>query len=143
MDRKTTMGAIALLTLPFAAVACDADDGGIATRGQWCSVVEEVDDAFATADAGDVPFEEQQEQYAAIGDDLERLEDALEQVDDDARDAVGDALREVRELTEAFVALEDAAAADAQAEEIFGSFEEPSPDAVAWIGDNCDVDITS
>jgi hypothetical protein len=131
----------ALLVLLAAGCSDDGgDDGSIASRGQWCSVAAEVDDAFAVADAGAMGFEEQQAAYADIVASIERLEHGLAHVDDDARDDVAGALAGAKAIARAFADAADLEGAEAALEPVFAEYEEPV-DAAAWISDNCDVDI--
>jgi hypothetical protein len=146
--RTTTIPFAALLALAVVAPACGDDDGGardaISTRGRFCDVVREVDERFTLADAGEAgDFEATQAVYAAIVDDIERLERSLDQVDAEARDAVADALAGAKAIAEAIADGADEEAAAAAAEDVFANREAPDAEATAWISDNCDVDIAS
>ena len=146
--RTSTIPFAALLALGALAPACGDDaaepPGALTTREQFCGLVQQVDTQFTQADAGGIgDFEATRTVYASLVADIERLEGSLDQVDAEARDAVGASLAGARGIAAVIAEADDEEAAAAAAEAFFADAEEPEDAELAatWIADNCDVDI--
>ena len=130
-------------------VALDATDTvsitvGVESREDWCGVVGETDELFTTTDNSSDEFAVKQAAYEGITRLIAQLTAAIDEVDADARDAVGAALAEASEIAQTFVDAADAAAAQTALETRFGTQgAQPDPTAAEWIRDTCGVDIDS
>lgn len=115
---------------------------GITDRDQWCSVVGEIDELFTAADTGGDEFPVRQVAYENVRRLFSQLTDAIDQVDADARADVADSIVFGTTIATAFVDAEDADAAEAALQAIFGTegVQSDGPGAT-WILDNCGVDI--
>lgn len=140
MERATIPTAL-LFAVLVAGCGDDGPEESISTRGEWCSVAEEVDEHFLAADTDGEPFEDRQATYAQIVDSIDRLQRGLEHVDDDARGDVESALAGAQAIAQAYVDADDEQDAATALEPIFAEYQEPVA-AAAWIEDNCGVDIS-
>jgi hypothetical protein len=149
--RTRTRTVVVTAALTAAGLAACGDDGAgaaasaapaITTRAEWCTVVGEVDDAFLAADTSDAPFAERQAQYAAIADDLGRLVEAVDLVDEPNRADVAASLAFGANVANAVVGADDADAAAAAVSELIGERgERVELPGAGWILDACGVDI--
>lgn len=115
---------------------------GIEDQEQWCEVIDEVDVRFEEVDNDGGEFAVQQAGYAGIGRLLDQMLAAIDQVDDEAREAVRDSVENAHEITDAFVDASDFEEAEENFEPIFASGAPIGlPAATKWIRDTCGIDI--
>jgi hypothetical protein len=115
---------------------------GIADRDEWCAVVAEVDELFASPNLDGEDFAVVQVTAEQIRRLVEQLQDALDQVDSGSRAGVQEALDFASGIVTAIVEAEDAAELEAAGDEIWAAGEDERFDTgAAWILDNCDVDV--
>lgn len=133
--------------LCWAHVALDVTDTitvevGITDRDQWCAVVGETDELFTATDTGGDEFPVRQIAYENVRRLISQLSDALDQVDSAAREGVATALELGARIATTFAEAEDADAAEAALQDMFGpeGIQSDGPGAT-WILDSCDVDI--
>jgi hypothetical protein len=117
---------------------------GVESRDDWCGVIEEVDDLFATADSSSEDFAVRQVQYEGIRRLLAQVTDGIEQVDEANRPDVAAAIAQASDLAGTFADAADATAAETALRAEYGTRgAQPSEAAAAWILDTCEVDINS
>ena len=115
---------------------------GISNRDELCAVIGEVDVLFTEADTGGAEFPDRKVMYENIRRLLVQLDDGLEHVDADARDAVAEAVSYASDIATAFAEAADEQAAVTAVEAIFGTegIQSDGPGAT-WILDTCGIDI--
>jgi hypothetical protein len=96
-------------------------DVGVRSRDEWCAVVKEVDDLFATADTAGAEYAVRQGQYGGIRRLIAQLTDAGDQVDPSARMDVDAALKQASTIAGTFADATDEAAATAALEAVYGA----------------------
>ena len=130
-------------------VALDVSDTvtitvGVESREDWCGVAKEVDDLFTATDSSSDEFAVKQAAYGGIVRLIAQMTAALDQVDEDARAAVEEALAGASRIAQTFVDAADGEAAGAALMQQYGPQGlETDPVAAGWIRDTCDVDIES
>jgi hypothetical protein len=129
---------------PEDAVAPDTAGAAIADRRQWCDVIADVDERFATLDTSGQSFALRQGGYEEIGRLLVRLDaSASDVVDPSAVADVRHMLDFAGAITDVFVAAEDEEAAGiALFEDEDSPFrDEPDEAGAAWVLEHCGVDV--
>lgn len=116
-------------------------EAGISSPEEWCDVVGETDVLFEEVDTNGEDFPLRQVGYENLRRLFAQLDEAIDQVDAETRDAVVAALDVGTAITTAFIDASDEEEAAAQVQGIIQSagptFEAASP----WIVDTCGVDI--
>jgi hypothetical protein len=119
-------------------------DVGVTSRKEWCSVIGEIDVLFAQADSSSDEFAVKKVSYENIRRLLAQVQDATDQVDATAREAVTTALAGASKIASTLADAADAAAGEAALHAVYGDAGLTNPPAaVTWIKDTCGVDIDS
>ena len=113
---------------------------GIDDQEQWCAVVGEVDAMFEATDNSDDDFPTKQLAYENIRRLLSQLQDGLDVVDVDAREAVSAAIDQTVAITEVLATAEDEADAEQRLAPLWEA-EDHTAAAAPWIDETCGVDI--
>lgn len=114
-------------------------DVGTDDLDQWCGVIKEVDDLFMETDSSSDDLPVRQAAYASIDRLLMQLQDGLDLVAADQRDAVGRALEAAATMAQVLTTTDDMAEIEAALTPVYES--DPFTPAAPWIQDTCDVSI--
>lgn len=115
---------------------------GITDQEQWCAAVKEVDDLFVATDTSSDDFATKQVGYENIRRLTVQLDAALDVIDADPADGVGEAIEFAQAVATAFVDADDMGSAEEALVPVFESIDSHDglPGA-AWIDSECGVDI--
>lgn len=114
---------------------------GISSPEEWCDVVGETDVLFEEVDTGGEDFPARQVGYENLRRLFAQLDDGIDHVDAETRDAVAAAVEAGAAITTAFIDAPDENVANEQVQEIIQSAGPTLEAASPWIVDTCGVDI--
>lgn len=116
----------------------------VTDRAAWCDVMADVDEGFRTID-DEAEFSALQLAWENQVRLLSQLTDAIDLVDEPARDDVAASLEFGADVARAFTAASDEDEAFAALDELYAAapagFDQELPGA-AWIEESCDIDIS-
>jgi hypothetical protein len=116
-------------------------DVGVDNVDEWCSVIGQIDELFATVDGSDDEFAVKQLGYEGIRRLLAQVRTGIEYVDEDARSDVGASLAWATDLVTALVWAHDEAETEALVVPIFERMTQDALPGADWILEHCGVDI--